>query len=325
MPEPLLSIVVPVYNTGKYIHQCLTSIQSQNYQNWEAILIDDHSTDKISSEICKTFTEDDDRFKYIRLPKNVGLSEVRRHGMDLVSGEIIGSVDSDDFILPNHYSSMIQLMQEQDADIVLCGLQKTFEDGSYRKKSISMPSGYVWEQPNILIETYIDEILTGSIPNKIFRKSILQKEDFPKGRKLFEDYAAIIFPMKRARKVAHTGHHTYCYRRVSSSITHKKGIQHYTDFFFHAYTRWKELEGAVTEGLLDTESANLLKLWLKRPLLENYYYAHKAKNASEALLATMDEALYSLELTPIKHGIHIHMLFISIKKKIYKRRLRNQP
>ena len=94
----LLSIIIPVYNSEKYLRNCLNSVVAQTYSQWECLLIDDGSTDH-SSEICKSYSERDSRFKYLR-KKNGGVADTRNYGLERVQGEYVSFVDNDDMLHP---------------------------------------------------------------------------------------------------------------------------------------------------------------------------------------------------------------------------------
>lgn len=99
-----ISIIVPVYNTKSYLRNCIDSVLRQKYQNWELILVDDGSTDG-SGRICDEYTEKDSRIRVEHKP-NSGVSDARNYGLDLVKGEWIFFLDSDDEIYPDCLSLM---------------------------------------------------------------------------------------------------------------------------------------------------------------------------------------------------------------------------
>lgn len=116
--QPKISIIVPVYKVEPYLGTCLESVLSQTYQNLEIILVDDGSPDQCGT-ICDQYALKDNRIRVIH-QENQGLSGARNTGIDLVTGEYITFIDSDDFI----DICMIELMVEQlddMTDIVACG------------------------------------------------------------------------------------------------------------------------------------------------------------------------------------------------------------
>lgn len=99
MDKPLISIIIPVYNSDKTINRCVDSILSQTFNNWELLLIDDGSTDR-SGELCDEYSAKDQRIKVFH-KKNGGVSSARNLGLNNVKGEWITFCDSDDFVYPN--------------------------------------------------------------------------------------------------------------------------------------------------------------------------------------------------------------------------------
>ena len=114
--EPLISVIVPVYNVEKYLRRCVDSIMNQKYNNLEIILIDDGSTDK-SGQICDEYECKDNRIKVFH-KKNGGISSARNLGLKNYNGEYVVFVDSDDFLHVEHISYMYDLSCEYNADIV---------------------------------------------------------------------------------------------------------------------------------------------------------------------------------------------------------------
>ena len=117
--NPLISVIVPVYNVEAWLPRCGDSILSQTYENLEILLVDDGSTDD-SGLICEEYAKKDTRIRVIH-KENGGLSSARNSGLDAASGEYIGFVDSDDWIEPEMYAEMLSLMLKSDAQIVCAG------------------------------------------------------------------------------------------------------------------------------------------------------------------------------------------------------------
>ena len=129
--NPLISVVVPIYNTEKYLIKCLDSIVNQTYKNLQIILVDDGSTDN-SGMICDDYSLKDNRIKVIH-KKNTGVLDTRIVGLDASTGEYIGFVDSDDWIEPNMYEEMMESLIQTDADFVHTGVIRE-KDGLSKKE-----------------------------------------------------------------------------------------------------------------------------------------------------------------------------------------------
>lgn len=124
MDKIFISIIVPVYNVEKYLRECLDSISQLKTVTWEAILVDDGSTDT-SGKICDEYSKQDSRFRVVH-QKNAGVSAARNAGLDAAKGEWIWFVDSDDSINPDFEISNPEVLN--DADYVLFDMRK-FHDG----------------------------------------------------------------------------------------------------------------------------------------------------------------------------------------------------
>ena len=120
MSEPLISVIVPVYNAEKYLRKCVASIRAQTYRNLEIILVDDGSCDR-SGELCEAFALEDSRIVVIR-KENGGVASARNAGLDAMHGDYVGFVDADDWIDPEMYEVLLQRMIAENAQISCCGM-----------------------------------------------------------------------------------------------------------------------------------------------------------------------------------------------------------
>lgn len=120
MSQPKASIIVPVYNTEKYLERCINSLKNQTLKDIEIILVDDSSTDS-SLEICKKAAAEDSRIKVIH-KVNEGAGKARNAGLDVATGEYIGFVDSDDFVGENTYEVLCAKAEKYESDLVMPGM-----------------------------------------------------------------------------------------------------------------------------------------------------------------------------------------------------------
>lgn len=127
----LISVIIPIYNTQRYLDKCIRSVLDQTYRNIEVLLINDGSTDA-SGEICERYALEDSRIVYIHTI-NQGRVKARKLGMERCTGDIITFVDSDDWLEPNAYEEMYNSMLSSGADIVIFGY---FESGRDYDKPI---------------------------------------------------------------------------------------------------------------------------------------------------------------------------------------------
>ena len=122
----MISIIVPVYNTEKYLDQCIQSILSQTYTDFELLLIDDGSTDS-SGVICDRYAEQDSRVRVFHKP-NGGVSSARNIGLDNTKGEWITFLDSDDWIAPSMLDEVYKTAMVNDADMVFVDINYNYPE-----------------------------------------------------------------------------------------------------------------------------------------------------------------------------------------------------
>lgn len=148
-----ISIIVPVYNSEKYLDRCLSSIIGQTYKNLEIICVDDGSTDN-SLAICNKYSLIDDRVIVIH-KNNGGVTSARKAGVKIASGEWIGFVDSDDWIEPYMYKELLEKMLFYDVWMVCGGYRKCYEDYSVDSNSKFIEGEYNIENDNDFMHNFI--------------------------------------------------------------------------------------------------------------------------------------------------------------------------
>ncbi len=156
-----LSVIVPVYNSEKYLQRCIDSILNSTYKYIELILVDDGSKDA-SPQICDDNAKKDSRIKVIH-QENVGISQARNNGIKIATGYYLALVDNDDYIDPTMYEKLIRCLEENNVDYAECGVNlvypdKTFCDNEYKyeqhifdtKEALELFDGdvrpYVWDK-----------------------------------------------------------------------------------------------------------------------------------------------------------------------------------
>lgn len=187
MSKPKISIIVPVYNTEKYLHQCIDSILNQSFKDFELLLVDDGSKDA-SGTICDEYAAKDTRVR-VWHQENLGVSVARNVGLEHAKGEWIYFPDSDDIVVENAFDMMMR-MASDGVDYVICGYEVYDEDGicTYaileRKQRVIM-------RDDALMEMFAptDYRYQGYLWNKLFRASIIKDNNlrFVKGMKFNED------------------------------------------------------------------------------------------------------------------------------------------
>ena len=136
--EPILSVIVPVYNSEKYLERCVESVMASSLKNLEIILVNDGSSD-CSDKLCDRLAQRDKRIVVIH-QQNAGVSAARNRGLEKAEGKYFAFVDSDDYIEPDMYEKMIASMEKNDADLVCCGFCREYSGETRRTKENSCES-----------------------------------------------------------------------------------------------------------------------------------------------------------------------------------------
>lgn len=226
--SPFLSIIVPVYNVEKYIRQCLDSILSQNFTDYEVILVDDGSTDK-SGTICDEYASDNPSFQCIHKP-NGGLPSARKCGYKASRGKYVAFVDSDDWIAPDMYSKLCHAARNTQADIVLCNYTAVMSD---RAEVCTTPfmAGF-YDKRRLKEEIYPYMIYSGTfykygispnLWNKLFRRELLHDHLFhvPDAVTVGEDTLATYSCILEAASVFIMDEALYYYRSNADSMSRR--------------------------------------------------------------------------------------------------------
>ena len=201
MQVPKLSIIIPVYNLEKYLTYCLNSIINQNFTDFEAIIVNDGSTDS-SGIIADSFSKKDPRIKVIH-KENGGVSSARSEGIKSAIGEFIGFVDGDDIIEPDMYSMLIDNAKKYNAEISHCGYKRVFPDGRF---DYYYNTGRIIEQDNNngLIDLLKGEFIEPGLCNKIYKnefvKNIVLNNIMDFSIKINEDLLMNYYLFKQSKK-----------------------------------------------------------------------------------------------------------------------------
>ena len=217
MNLPLISVIVPVYKAEAYLEKCVQSVRNQTYQNLEIILVNDGSPDRCG-EMCDAFAREDSRIRVFH-KENGGQSSARNLGLDNITGEYVGFVDSDDWIEPDMYSHLYALIEAHNAQIACCGVCKDFPDGSVAYFNLLYPEDNqlrVMQTDEALRETLLNYRVTYSPCDKLYHKDIFTGLRMTVGR-IFEDMEILPKWVERAQTVVYDPTPKYHYIMTESS------------------------------------------------------------------------------------------------------------
>ena len=232
MKAPKVSVVVPVYNTEKYLKRCIDSITSQTLEEIEIVIVDDGSKEECA-RLCDEIADTDPRIKVVH-KQNGGLGFARNSGIAAATGEYIGFVDSDDYIAPNMYESLYGAVQKYDADLAISGI--CFVGGNTFGKTGEYVEKNYFDKDTVFEAEGMKELLLGvigALPNdpddskygvsvckNIFRRSLMCQNniEFLSERKILsEDTLFMVDFIKSAEKAVGIFGAYYCYCSAADS------------------------------------------------------------------------------------------------------------
>lgn len=201
--EPLVSVIVPIFNVEAWLPRCLDSILTQTYRNLEIILVDDGSPDR-SGEICDQYGEKDSRIRVIH-QQNRGASAARNRGLDAATGVWISFIDSDDWIETDFYETLLHAARSYNADVVCCGFS-CVDRPILRDALIT-----VLEGKEILYQLLERKYGAPSLCNKLFRSTLKSSLKNREDIQLNEDFAANYEVCKKAKRMVFVSKALYHY------------------------------------------------------------------------------------------------------------------
>ncbi len=223
--NPLISLVIPVYNVERYLDKCVQSALAQTYDNFEVVLVDDGSTDN-SGRMCDEYAEKDNRIIVFHKP-NGGLSDARNYGVKHCNAELVSFVDSDDCITNDYLEHLWFLMQKYESDISCAGFMRVSEGDSISVKDnrftdIKLDAGQALER---ICCTSVSACV------RLYKKHLLLWHEFPVGR-LYEDMATVYKLMGECKSVAFSDKEVYIWIQREGSITHSGINEKQLDVFW---------------------------------------------------------------------------------------------
>lgn len=214
--NPLISVIIPVYNVEKYLRECVESVIGQSYKNTEIILVDDGSTDS-SGMICDEYAQQDSRIKAIH-KKNGGLSDARNAGLAVCTGDYISFVDSDDTIEENMLEILIRNALDNDAEISMCR-SNTFGDNGHKSYSGTGKISFYKGKEKIINYLFFLSGASISVCLKLYKRKGLNCK-FPVG-KTTEDAFVVLDLVQENNRLVVQDIGLYNYRMRPGSITHQ--------------------------------------------------------------------------------------------------------
>lgn len=302
--NPLISIIIPIYNTEKYLPRCLDSVVHQTYNNLEIILIDDGSTDN-SYQIAKDYSAKDSRIKLIH-QKNQGLSGARNTGIGKSTGKYISFIDSDDEVKSNFIEKLLFALQKTNSDISVCSFQEIYPSGKITHFSNNYPATtYTTDQA--LQAMLLEHGFMVSATMKLFPAKYFQKIQFPVG-KLHEDIGTTYKLIMKATKISYIPDELYIYHHHGNSIISAKSfsprkldIITLTDQMCNDIdAKYPNLSNVTQERRVRARFSVLRQIPLSQPQTKqilSYLKSHQSYITKNSLAANTDKLALRLALT----------------------------
>lgn len=238
MNNPLVTVVVPVYNVEKYLDRCIDSIVNQTYKNLEIILVDDGSPDNCP-QMCDAWAEKDNRIKVIH-KKNAGAGMARNTGIEYSCGSYILFVDSDDYIDLHTIEECVISIKKTQSDVVMFGRFTVFADGTVKETPVVTEKYYFSGEQvfnDILPGLFVHERGIGiSSCNKIFNLQLIKENNikYKSERELLSEDAIFhleLFRYVKSISIIPKGFYYYVQNENSFSRSYKKELQQLNNYF----------------------------------------------------------------------------------------------
>jgi glycosyltransferase involved in cell wall biosynthesis len=254
----LVSLIVPIYNTKRYLDRCLQSIIKQDYTNIEIILVNDGSTDN-PEEIISNYINKYKNVMYI-YQNNKGVGAARNAGIAKASGNYISFVDSDDFIFTNYCSYLLDIIDE--AEIAVAGSEKYVGD-QYIKSKVA-PKPLIVNSVEAIKYMLLGKYSTRPAWGKLFKREIVENISFIEGH-VFEEICYTVDSFVQASKIIYADKNLYSYRVREGSIMTSGEERQIRDLTLAVEHIYKTIVNNQLYNLCDVE----FNIWLANVIIMN--------------------------------------------------------
>jgi glycosyltransferase involved in cell wall biosynthesis len=224
---PKVSVIVPVYKVENYIRKCVDSIRNQTLTDIEIILVDDGSPDQCG-KICNEYREKDPRIKVIH-KKNGGISDARNAGLEIVTGDYIGFVDSDDYVSPTMFEVLYSLCVENYTMISGCDLAYVYDGDDEKFCEHSSENVYVLSSSDFYSKMLdVQDYVRSGVWNKLYKRELFKGVKFPNAA-IAEDVGTVYKVIFKTDKISYISKPMYYYlkQRIGSLTNQKYSSKEY--------------------------------------------------------------------------------------------------
>lgn len=232
---PLISVIVPVWNAHNYLERCIDSIISQTYRNLEILLVDDGSSDD-SLEICRRYERKDTRIKAFH-KENGGQGSARNFALDHCSGQYVGFVDNDDWILPTMYERLLELICKYKVNVSRCDDAQSKEEIGQGKRD------EIFLSKEEFHKDFFCDIVGGHVTDRLFDRDLIKAYRFPHS-KTIEDTRFIRQLLPDINGEAFTREKLYFYTAREDNTSNK-----YARTYISSFERAIEYQSRYEEAI----------------------------------------------------------------------------
>lgn len=326
----LISIIIPIYNGEKTINRCISSIKEQSYKNWEAILINDGSTDQ-TENIIRELADEDSRIVY-KSQKNSGVSHARNVGITVAKGKYLAFIDCDDTFDHDFLMKMYNRISDTSADLVICGYHRNDEEHRKVMDTIKLPDATLSVQQWMEgFWQYFSNQVVQSLWNKMYRADIIRGNNvhFNECMKIGEDLNFNLDYIRCITEISlssYVGYNYNCYSNQTMSKGYEKrfhdGLTYFTNIkeiltqyncyesstFFDYFSQ--EVIFAIS-NIVRSEVTFTMKLHYLNEIFENEYTKEISKQKTEY------QGLHKLVAKKQKYLLFIIFYLSKVKRRLF--------
>jgi len=282
MENPKISIIVPVHNVEKYLAECLDSILSQTFTDFECILVNDNSPDK-SPEICDEYAKKDPRIKVIHKKENEGLPQARKTGFNESIGDYILYADSDDWMEPLMLERLYSLAEKENYDIVYCCTDDFYDSLEYGKPAVRFYFDARKMNKEEILVNMIKYKFDCVVWNKLFKRELFKNIIFPKLWQ-FEDAYICVQLLLNANRVGyeysvlyhHRNHPNSLVGRIFDNKSKKQSEELYNKHNEDLLKNWKDIQNILSQHDDYYKYKEAIEWRLNN--INHFYYKHPPKS-----------------------------------------------
>ena len=206
MSDIKISVIITIYNSEKYLEECIESIINQTYKNLQIILVDNGSSDK-SGEICEAYSKKDERIVVIH-KEHGGISSGRNKGLEIADGEYVSFVDSDDVVLNDMYETLLDSILIKDSDIAICKAKRMYQDLIEETEETGEVNNYDSQQA--LYQWICKKLFGSEVWGKLYKRTLVKDIRFPEIK--CEDVCYLFDSIIRSKNILVVDKKKYLYR-----------------------------------------------------------------------------------------------------------------